>query len=206
MVSGFVSIAEIEEGMNVTNHGRLFQIMKGYTVGCTTVLSQFGRPQKIVILVPIFFSVFWRPPIVVSSRPKGMETFSFLVVPRVDEANPKGIFEAASNKDVLHGRVFVGKTIRMIEARVDEFPEGRLRQGVSGTPRIEKYVGSLSPLESAASKKVFGGGIFHQIRQDAPQVLWQDIQIFSALEKEIKVFQIMCPDKSPYRSYFLPHV
>jgi hypothetical protein len=94
--------------------------------------------------------------------------------------------------------VLVGETIGVVEAAPgDELSQCRLRQSVPGTAGIEKDIG-ISPLEPTAPKKVFGGGIGNLVRQNAPQVLWQDVQIFSSLEEEIKVFQVVRPDKSPY--------
>ncbi len=186
------------------NHGRLFQVMKGDTIGRTTVLSQFGRPQAIVLLVPILLSRCGWPPVVVSTRSKGMKSFSFLVISCIDESNVKDVFETSSNKDVLHGRVFVGETVWMIQAGIDEFSQCRLRQGIASASGIEKDFGSLSPLESSPPEKVFGCGICDQIGQDRPEVFWQDVQIFSSLKEEIKVFQIMRSYKSPNGSYFLP--
>jgi len=190
----------------VPDHCGFFQIVKGDAIGSAALFFELGRPKFVVVLVPVRCRWNWGPPVVVSRRPEGMEAFSFLVVAGVDDANVKDFFEALGNKDVLHRRVHGGKTILVVEATalgVDEFSQRRLRQSVPGTAGIEKDIG-LSPLEPTASEKVFGGGIGDLVRQHAPQVLWQNVQIFSALKEEIKVFQVVRPNKSPYRSNLLP--
>ncbi len=98
-----LSIAEIQERMNMPNVCRLFQIVKGHAVGSATVLSQFGRPQQIVLLIPVSFSLLGWSPVVVPARTKGMKAFPLLVVASVDNSDIEGILQTASNKDILHG-------------------------------------------------------------------------------------------------------
>ena len=122
-----ISIAKIQQGMNMSHHGWFFHIMKGDTVGRATLLLEFGWPQSIVGFVPIGLRRHRWCPAVMGSRRKGMESFPALLVACIDDANVKDVFEASCNKDVFHRRVLLGKTLGMIEAFVDEFSQRGLR-------------------------------------------------------------------------------
>mmetsp|Transcript_21087 Transcript_21087/g.45984 ORF Transcript_21087/g.45984 Transcript_21087/m.45984 type:complete len:371 (+) Transcript_21087:528-1640(+) len=200
------SIAKIKQGMNVPHHGRSFHIMKGNAIGCAALFLELWRPQSVVGFVPIPFSICRRLPRVVISRRKRMEALPVLVVARVDQANVKDCLEAACDKDVFHRRMLVGITLGVIETSFGQFPQGGLGQCVAGTARIEKDSTLLALLETPSSKKVFHGGISNGIGQVISQVLRQNVQVFSPLKEEIKVFQIVGAHKPPYRSNLLPHV
>ena len=100
--------------------------------------------------------------------------------------------------------MFCRKAFGVVQTLRDVFSKRRLGEGVSATAGIEKDIALFSPLKSPPAEKVLRGGIRHQVRQDTPQVLRQNIQIFTALKEKIKVFQVVRPDESPNRSNLLP--